>query len=266
MRVKYKGYYYELPLFRAFGFYLRSAWFPFRRFVRAVKRTICSLGSWASTLAVFVPICVIIFSILLLNGMVSLDDAIVELVSIILGSFLLLAIKEIRDFEAKRRTILRRQWEYYDSWRYEFTDTLSDFFRHLGLIIYGYAFLNSVDDWEAAFQNSVNSEPTAEYINGDIEHISEVVASIINTARQEGFIDWNVEQANRLVKEIERFAVELAQNVQSGGSIRREAGLLGECATALLGLVRRPWRYRNDMAHRELMERYLSQYGVRIGL
>lgn len=264
MRVKYRGYSYELPLFRALGYYLREAWFPFRRFLRAIKRTVGYLGSWASTLTVFVPICVAVFYVLLYKEIICFNNAVVELISIFLGSFLLLAIKEIRDTEARRRMVLRKQWEYYSSWCYEFVYILRDFFRHLGLKICSYTFLNSIDDWEAAFLSSTRTTSSPESLSSEIERINYINTVIIDTARDVGFIDWDVERANECAKEIKRLAEKLSRNLQSNGSIPQDAYFLGKQAVALLGLVRRPWRYRNDMAHRMLAERYLDLYGIRI--
>lgn len=264
MQVKYKGNSYELTLFHAFGFHLKRAWFPLRRFGRAVKRTIYSLGSWISTLAVFVPICIIVFWVLLNKKVIGLNASIIELVSIILGSFLLLAIKEIRDSEAHRRTVLRKQWEYYDSWRYEFVYALKDFLQHLGLKIADYSFLNSLEEWEASFHDSAGVVPSPECLEDDIKVITDCIALVIKTARDEGFVDWDVELANERAKRIEQLANGLARDVRSGETVLDDADNLGKCATALLALVRRPWRYRNDMAHMELIERHLDQYGARI--
>ena len=264
MRVKYRGHSYELPFFRALGYHLREAWFPFRRLLRAIKRTVGFLGSWVSTLIVFVPICIGVFYILLCKEIICFNTAIVEFISIFLGSFLLLAIKEIRDSEARRRMVLRKQWEYYSSWCYELVDVLQDFFCHLGLTICSYAFLNSTDDWESAFQSSTRTVSSPEKIGIDIEQINNINVIIIDTARDVGFIDWDVERANEYAKEIKRLTEKLSKDLKSNCSILQDADYLGKQVVALLGLVRRPWRYRNDMAHRELVERYLDQYGVRI--
>lgn len=56
MIVKYGYRRYEMTIGRAFSFKLQKLWFPWRRFLRAVKRCLLSLRSWAPVLAVFIPI------------------------------------------------------------------------------------------------------------------------------------------------------------------------------------------------------------------
>lgn len=142
----------------------------------------------------FVPICIIVFWILLNKKVIGLNASIIELVSIILGSFLLLAIKEIRDSEAHRRTVLRKQWEYYDSWRYEFVYALKDFLQHLGLKIADYSFLNSLEEWEASFHDSAGVVPSPECLEDDIKVITDCIALVIKTRAMKvlltGMLSW----------------------------------------------------------------------------
>lgn len=100
MIVKYGYRRYEMTIGRAFSFKLQKLWFPWRRFLRAVKRCLLSLRSWAPVLAVFIPIAVLVLLILFRVGLISAGGAIVEFALIFLGSFMLLAIREIRERKA----------------------------------------------------------------------------------------------------------------------------------------------------------------------
>lgn len=263
MKVTYRMNSYELPFLRAFGFFCRKTWFPIRRLARAIKRATVFLAGWISTLLVFIPICIIIFAVLIASDYLSVDGAIVELTSIILGSFLLLAIKELHDSEAKRREILRKQWELYVGWRYDLTQCLETFFLHAGVDIKVFAFLDSMESWKSALRESNACVDCPHELSNDMMQIMEIVNTIIDSAREVGFIDWNVEIASNQAQNMRRAMNNIAQNCQSD-SAQCQIEYLGNCAVVLLGQVRRPWRYGNDMAHQTLIRKYLEQYGVPI--
>ena len=263
MKVAYRMSSYELPLFRAFGFFCLKAWFPIRRLARAIKRDVVFLAGWITTLLVFIPICIIVFAVLIFSGHLDFDGAIVELVSIILGSFLLLAIKELRDYEAKRRDILRKQWELYVIWRSELTYNLKTFFHHAGVEIKSFVFLESTESWKSAFRESNACDNCPNKLPNDMMQVMTSVNSIINAAREVGFIDWSVEIASNQAHNMQTTLNNITQNSQSD-SVQNQIKCLGNYAVALLGQVRRPWRYGNDMAHRTFVEKYLNQYGVPI--
>lgn len=263
MRVAHRGISYELPLLLACGYYCRRAWFPLRRLMRAIKRALLSLRGWASTLLVFVPVCIVVFATLIHAGYLTLQNAVVEFVLITLGSFLLLAIKELRDSEAKRGEVLRKQWDYYCKWRYMLADALGDFYRHAGVIIKSYSFLDSLDSWNEAFCAVSVCNPRMEQLDSDLRKVIEITDTITSTAREIGFIDWNTEMANSQAQDMSRTMIGIV-NAGHLAVDSYEAKDLGRSAVVLLGIVRRPWRYRNDMAHHELVQKYLDQHGAPI--
>lgn len=263
LRVTYCMSSYELPLFRAFGFFCRKAWFPFRRLLRAIKRVFFSLIGWISTLVVFIPLCVAVFAFLIRCNFLVLNEAVIEFVSIILGSFVLLAIKELRDSEAKRREALRKQWDHYCRWRFDLTYALGNFFSHIGVRIEGYSFLDSMESWENACNSASACAPCPDECFGDLEQVMTVVYAIIDTAREVGFIDWNAEAASNYAQNISNIMTDFVQGNQTDHA-QFHIDALGSYAVALLAQVRRPWRYRNDMAHKALIEKYLDQHGILI--
>lgn len=98
------------------SFIWKSLWFPWRRFLRLLKRCTKQIGKW---LLFFIP-----FSIALALGTcLCLMTNVIEwrelgsvLLSVIFGSFILLVMKDIWDVEAQRHKVLVEQFDIYSEY------------------------------------------------------------------------------------------------------------------------------------------------------
>ena len=249
------------------GYKFRKAWFPWKRFLRALKRAVLSLKTWVSTLTLFIPLAGLILLILVYAGLFCAVEAVKEFVLILLGSFLLLAIKEIRDSEARRKQILKSQWSYYCRWKSELTQHLISIAKCMGYTIRNWQLLSSQTEVDNVFsaltpnemQNSCDAQEEYEHHICEIRNIAN---QILQQAERSEFIDWDSARASYLVfDEICEQINTLKANWPERDTTQLK--ILSRELNEALALVRRPWRYRNDMAHKELLTRYVEQYGVK---
>lgn len=268
MKITHRGMEYEMSFVHAIGLELHRAWFPLRRLLRAGKRALHRLSSWASTLLLFIPICLLVLAGLTYSGVLNIGDAVTEFASILLGSFLLLAIKEIRDSESDRGGILRQQWALYSRWKNALTRSLLHVARCVGCEIKDWEILNSTDCLDKAiasirFLRAQNGEWERGKMDEELFDISETIREMAEQARVIGFIDWNPSAASRW--EFDNLSYQINSISEAhlwGPDAKEQVRSLAYALLCLLALVRRPWRYRNDIARRELIDRYVERYGV----
>lgn len=94
---------------------IKLGWFPFRRFLRLGRRYFEYLQYWIYLFVPFAIICGAILIIAVLTKTIGVNEIPSMAISITLGSFLLLVIKDIWDKETTRRKTLKRQLEVYNS-------------------------------------------------------------------------------------------------------------------------------------------------------
>lgn len=269
MRVTYKGNKYELPLLCGMVFKIRQLWFPIRRMERAARRTVLELRGWLVTLLVFIPIGAAILSVMVALGCMELESAITEFVLMLVGSVLLLTIKETRDNAARRKAVLVEQWKYYANCRSSLNANLCDLFHALGL---------SVDQWDMLASRErlrkTLSNATCSDVSIDDNALEEIIQSIIDTVGRyidlsikNEWIDWDGDEASFIFEScLPRSLSEVRRNSKRGFEDRKYAlnGLLDDLLR-FVAILRRPWRYPVDVAHNQLLEKYLERQGVRMG-
>lgn len=269
MIVKYGHRRYEMTVGRAVSFKLQKLWFPWRRFLRAVKRCFLNLKGWAPVLAVFTPIAALVLLVLYRVGLISAGGAIVEFVLIFLGSFMLLAIREIREKEVARHKRLVNQWSF-----------CSDLHMRMGkdLVAIGEPFGASFTCWDAlsgfgsinaALENASDlMEVTEEESNRMLDacdDLERAIASVRDEGRGIGFVDCTLaDDAPCLL-----FPAESEMHDFKGKLQRMdypitvdELGSLSDCCLWIVGDLRKPWRYASDNARRELLEKYIERNGA----
>lgn len=265
MRIRFEGDSYEMTIFHGLLFHLQHAWFPVRRLLRAVKRSAKSLASWGSTLLLFIPIFVGVLSGLVWMRFIKLSEAITEFCLLLLGSFLLLAIKEVRDREIRRHVILKKQWSFYSEWHQELLVSLLRLAKCMGIDISGrYDFLDSRGNIDAAINLAIAIEPNISHCSDFLTRINEIVSAIPNIAREFEFVDWDAFGGSGYLFQDIRSQIESFPPLGDSSFEIRVSWLRGLAFSVLqlLALIRRPWRYRNDVARRELLSRYVQKYGV----
>lgn len=265
MRISFKHTPYEMTLFDGMRFRIIAAWFPLRRLLRAIKRAVIYLKTWIATLILFLPICLAVYYLLLrFHIFLRPEDAVIELVSILLGSIALLAIKEFHDSEAIRRQKLQQQWESYTNCQFEFTGALHNLANIAGIIFDGtYYVLTSSKSCNDAFTTYHATNPTfdKDAIHANLSRITQAADSLLDDALRIGFIDWDYSEVkdNRYKHLCEEIA-----NVErhSDNSLdNNDVLFLANRMVDFLAAARRPWRYRNDIAHKKLLERFLEEHG-----
>ena len=122
MRILFESKRYEMTLVDGLKFHALYSWFPVRRLLRAIKRVVLSGKNWLPTVAVFLPMCIAVYGLMCRFGLLTPSSAIVELVSIALGSIILLFIKETLDEERRRNRTLKTQYSKLMTWAYDSCD------------------------------------------------------------------------------------------------------------------------------------------------
>ncbi len=254
---------------KAICFQFQKLWFPSRRFLRAVKRCVMYLKDWLPVLAVFTPIAIGALFVLWKANLISHSSAIVELVLLFLGSFMLLAIREIREKEIKRHQSLLRQWEICSELRGRFGRDFE---------IIGSPFKAQFTKWESmANLNALNealstvrapasiTEKEINCIKDAIDDLKHSIQLIKDERRQIGFVDCFIASGDSyFLSNAESEALELLNNL-SARNYEKAAQSLREMSSSCFWILkdfRTPWKYRMDIARRELMEKYLMQHGV----
>lgn len=107
MVIEWRNARYEMALNDTLLFYIRRSWFRRRRLLRAGKRCMLRFKAWALALILFIAICMVLFSCAVFAGIASWNEVLFGLLSVSLGSFALLFLKETMIRKSKGRYPLR---------------------------------------------------------------------------------------------------------------------------------------------------------------
>lgn len=265
----YKGRKYELPLLCGMAFKIRQLWFPIRRARRATRRTVVELRGWLVTILVFIPIGAAILSAMVALGCMKPESAITEFVLMLLGSVLLLMIKETRDNAARRKAVLVEQWKHYVNCRSSLNADLCSLFHALGLSVDHWDMLASRECIERALSDATGSD-----VPIDDNALEEITRSIIDTVGRyidlsinNEWIDWDGDNATFIFERCLPGSLAEVRRNSNGGFEGRKNALKGLSDDLLrfVAILRRPWRYPVDVAHNQLLEKYLENQGVQLG-
>lgn len=133
VKVKFGHTCYNLTLLDACKMRFALLWFPVRRFLRAAKRTLKNLGLLGMTFFIFLPIAGVLLGALTCFGLFDFVESIKELVLIILGSFVLLAVRETLEFEKLRKARLLKQERVCWTARIQFSNYINAVFDLLNV-------------------------------------------------------------------------------------------------------------------------------------
>lgn len=269
MQVTYKGKKYELPLLRGIVFKIRQLWFPIRRMERAARRTVLELRGWLVTLLVFIPIGVAILSAMVALGCMELEAAITEFVLMLVGSVLLLMIKETRDNAARRKAVLVEQWKQYASCRSSLNTDLRNLFHALGLSVDHWDVLASRERLRKTLSDATPSDVFIDdnVLEGIVRSINDTVGRYIDLSIKNEWIDWDGDEASFIFESCLPGSFDEVRRNSKGGFEERKNALnrLSDDLLRFVAILRRPWRYPVDVAHSQLLEKYLERQGVRLG-
>lgn len=253
MRVTYKGNKYELPLLCGMVFKIRQLWFPIRRMERAARRTVLELRGWLVTLLVFIPIGATILSVMVALGCMELESAITEFVLMLVGSVLLLTIKETRDNAARRKAVLVEQWKHYANCRSSLNANLCKLFHALGLRVDRWDMLASRENLERTLSDATCSDVSVD--DNALEEatcsIFDIVEHYIDLSIKNEWIDWDGDEASFIFESCLPRSLTAVRSSSKEGFEERKRSLSGLSDDLLrfVAILRRPWRYPVDVAH-----------------
>lgn len=220
---------------------------------------------------IFFPIAFVAFYVLIRFEVFSVEVAVQEFSLIVLGTFVLLAVRETLDYEGRRRSVLKKQNEVLVEAYTAFTVFANDYASLIG-IRYGYSLFSSREEIDKSIQEAKGIKSGQPFAI-DERYRSEV---IIETGQ---FRD---------------YCIELRQLVSDVGFIDDDRGSLRSSITAILNdlaippesksnvyadhyicmirdmkhfidTIKRPWNYAMDREkEKALLERY-EEYKIEIG-
>lgn len=261
MRVSFENARYELMLTDGLRFHVLLSWFPTRRFLRAAKRIIAYGVHWLPTISVFMPTCLLTYGVLCRMGLIRWDEIAVELVSIVMGSIVLLLVKETLDSEHRRRLILKFQYSKLREWDYRSHELFVQLCCAMGI------------DWMSVYPARCPVASvwagshygcTAGHLDKSVllEQIRMLLNVMCETAEERGFIDWNSKEATSIYQwTLDALSRADCDDFDAARSMKSLSQ--GLCDVSLM--IGRPWSYRIDDAHIELVRRFLKVHAVKVG-
>ena len=269
MKVKYRQSLYEMTLFRSIQFRMHKLWFPGRRMLRRGLRILRYLVSWIAPFFLFSFMVCAVYLALIEVGLLGFEQAVIEAVGVIVGSFLLLFIKECWDLEHARHAQLLAQWSSYIKYKSNLTGLLLDLYRALGFSVVGYYNLLSTADALSSFIEKRFVDPNSRVsmsCQSIVKSLHECLLSFKKETESTRFLDWPEDE--RASFSFQR-ALSLVSSLATGevdGSIDRlsVADDVSRACLELLGYLRRPWNYPIDRARARLLDRFVSTFGEKL--
>lgn len=260
MIVQFKGISYETSCVGGLRFHVLRSWFPIRRLLRAFKRTILSGANWLLTVLLFLPICLAIYRVMHEMGIIRWDEIVTELVSITLGSIILLFVKETLDAERRRSRILKLQYSKLREWDYR----SFDLFMQLCSAV-------SVDCSCAypkrCFTTSIWTGPHYGCRSTRLDKLTllgqarTLLNTMRETAEERGFIDWDSQEIDCIYQR----AIELLSRMDCDDSVTAETmRSFFQDLCDILSMVARPWGYHIDRARNMLVRKFLDNHAVKL--
>lgn len=271
MKLTYRRKDYEVTLGTFVGYHIRNSWFARRRFLRAGKRWCARLVGWLPVLVVFAVLVVVVFSVLNFAGLMENAPIAPSVASVALGSVALLVIKDLFDAETERHRNLVAQFKYYTRLKSNLSGGLWHLFRCLGWPQFQQSAFDSPEQFRA-FSESFSATPLTEVTCGkSTTEALRRLDTILDWCQAEltgkVFVDCDLDEiqfttigsAKRALDEIHT-AAEAGDTTRAVGAMK---SLLANCSR-LIGEPRKPWRYRKDLARRQLIEQYLFTRAIQL--
>lgn len=259
---------YEMEMIPYIMFRWKRLGFKRMRLLRAIKRTALGLRGWGATLLVFIPIAVAVMMLAVIFGFVDCYGAIIELISIVLGSFLLLSIKESRDREDKRHSILLYQREYCNQLRSNLTVVFNSLMTDCGLHPVGWGIFDGAEPasfyvcFSKELGDTSSRSPTAcrKHLQEILKLVEDYRAEVLRTQ----FVDyefpsdvsWTVPETEKLIHALLDEDPEIIVS-----SVRDKLPDLATNLHYIIASIRRPWRYTRERDLKEKLGRFVREKG-----
>lgn len=265
--ISFKGTLYGLSGKNTAIALIKLGGFPFRRFLRLGRRYFEYLQYWIYLFVPFAIICGATLIIAALTKTIGVNEIPSMAISITLGSFLLLVIKDIWDKETTRRKTLKRQLEVYNSSMRIIEQELRAVVEVYGVTLPREAF------------SPFSSEASSEAFNG-LMLSSKLQASdlgrettirqCINLARDFSELNSEIDRFDFIgtgsgnLRINFQFAQEDIQTLSNSSakddidSVRKSITGIVNSSFHIFACLRKPWRYPMDIKHNVSLEKWLN--------
>lgn len=246
---------------------IKLSWFPLRRFLRRGKRCLKYLIYWLYLLVPFALVCAAVLTIAAIAGAISANEIPSIAISIVLGSFLLLVIKDIWDKETTRNRTLNEQLEVYNLYIYKVERGLSAITRLYGIPLPHEA--SSPLSQEVSRDLFIEKIRSSKFQKNNLEkHV--MIKQCVHLARAFAKLESEMEHFEFIDINDSNLGLNF-QLSQEGIQALSDSSLTGNIETApddIIGIVnssfhifaclRRPWRYPMDIRHKAALEKWLK--------
>lgn len=249
---------YEMGLCDWVSFLFKKMWFPCRRTLRFLKRSIAALADWW----IIIPFSFLSYGVYLAFDPITelgASGIVAELIGMILGSFTLLFLKERIDYESKRHATLDLQYRFYVDKSWELYDAFSVLSRAAGLEPHAFDDFYDMKRCYGFYSDGrvcIGEDDTASYHQALVK-LDSVIAALKETCYLQPFVDCSVDEINRRVSSVREklLGLEDAGEVSWAVVCSLEAELIN-----LMTIIGRPWHYANDEARKRLLRKYIVQH------
>ena len=242
---------------------LMLTWYKRRRLFRFAKRIIRNSMRWSLPFLFLVLSTSLCFYALYCMNFIDKSSAIVQSISIVLSSFLLIFIKDTLDAENSRRKNLRMQYGIYNKYRYQFAQSFMSLCDALGI---------QRPAWSAFSNNGFLGEEIVILQTGDCNYPSNESIDAFDALERNlkefqleiisvDLVDYELRQDSRLVSD----ALALIRSARVSSDVKLVQGNARDLFCRLnqiLASLRRPWKYKNDLDRDKLVEKYIHERGV----
>ena len=241
---------------------MRRAWFPVRRCARFLKRSAKALAGWA----IAVPFLCIAYLVYLFFDpltMLGPDGIASELLSIGLGSCVLLYMKERVDFETRRRRTLEFQYRFYCDKAWKIYRLFSHLAHLEGFKVVDYSDFYTSNGCGGVLIPGVMPMPTEPFDSAEKELRS--IRSEINAIRETCYLQQLIDcDAGELSTAVSGALDAIARLEPKDDNSKQDIELLGSYLVSIICMLRRPWHYSNDEAHKQLLRKFLDVRAVEL--
>lgn len=238
------------------SFVLMRSWFFFRKAMRMVKRFYKGLVTWWILLP-FLPLAWLAYQWMISAFPVPEANVPIEMLGIVLGSCILLVMKDFADSERCRHQMLEKQLRIYNNYRWKLENGLK-----------------RVQDASGLLSSSSSATPTP------VDDLDLAVRDFLDCLNDyAGMLDKLQDELGR--SELADFSsacfgnsVDMLSSRIADSRKCIENHHFGELQSALYSLphenkaiidnLRTPWNYRNDKAHEELIDGLLARKAVKL--
>lgn len=272
MKVKVGFKRYEMAFGQGVKCEMLKLWFPKRRLLRALKRSIMRLGPWLVALCLFVPMAIPMLFLMWKTKMTDENNMVSELVFLFLGSVLLVILKELVDGERARHNLLLQQYALYSMFHAKCNEGLMEMAESLGMSVSMggqrvFQSYQSVANFTSSIKYLQPSEMDVRHIFSACESLKAALRDVRSALLGKAFVDCAF--TDKVASTFSRAESELEHilRLADDHDPARIVCVLTPLAWDLYyicDLMRTPWRYANDQARRQILQRYIEKNGIKI--